>query len=77
MLAAIIGNVLLVLGFTFVGPLPFIPILPTTDLIFGSAPMLGIGFSMIMVSTFGVSQAAAIRAGFNDDLKTYMFVSSK
>ncbi len=77
MFASTIGNLMLALGFTIVGPLPFIPLLPTTDLIYGSSAILGMGTAMVMVSTFGVSQTAAIRAGFNDDLGTYMLISSK
>jgi hypothetical protein len=42
-----------------------------------SAAILAMGYAMIMVSTFGRAQAAAIRNGFNDDLDTYIFVSSQ
>jgi hypothetical protein len=46
-------------------------------LIQGSAGILSGGYAMIMVSTFGRAQAAAIRKGYNDDLDTYIFISSK
>ena len=66
------------IGFLLVGPVPFITTLvPTTGLIQGSGAILGTGYSMIMVSTFGRSQSAAIRNGYNDDLDTYMFISSE
>ena len=54
-------------GFLLVGPLPFMTSLPTsTGLIKGSAAVIGTGYTMVMVSTFGRSQRAAIRNGFND-----------
>jgi hypothetical protein len=66
------------IGFLLVGPVPFITtLIPTTGLIQGSSAILGTGYAMIMVSTFGRSQSAAIRNGYNDDLDTYMFISSK
>ena len=38
---------------------------------------MGAGYALIMVSTFGRAQSAAIRNGFDDDLGTYIFISSK
>ena len=66
------------IAFLLVGPVPFLPnLMPTTGLIQGSGAILGTGYSMILVSTFGRSHHAAIRHGFNDDLDTYMFISSE
>jgi hypothetical protein len=66
------------LAFLFVGPVPFLQFVPTsTGLIQTSAASLSSGYAMIMVSTFGRAQSAAIRNGFEDDLNTYMFISSK
>ena len=77
-IVSILGNILLTVAFLLVGPVPFLTnILPTTSLIQGSAAILGAGYAMVMVSTFGRSQSAAIRNGYNDDLDTYMFISSK
>ncbi len=76
--ASIIGNICLIMGFLFVGPAPlFQDLVPTSQLIKSSGAVLGTGFAMVTVSTFGRSQAAAIRNGYNDDLDTYMFISSK
>ena len=73
-----IGNLLLTLGFLFVGPLPFIKSLPTSiSLIQGSSAFLGTGYAMLGVSTFARSQSAAIMNGFSEDQETYMFVSSE
>jgi len=49
---------------------------PTTSLVQGTVTFLGTGFAMIMVKTFGRSHATGIRNGYNDDLKTDMFISS-
>ena len=76
--ASIMGNVLLMTGFLLVGPAPFLSsLVPTTGLIQGSGAILGTGYGLIVVSTFGRSHRAAMRHGFNDDLDTYMFISSK
>ena len=65
------------LGFLFIGPAPFLPdLLPNSISIKCSVGILGAGFAMVTVSTFGRSQSAAIRHGYNDDLDTYMFISS-
>ena len=74
---SVLGNVLMALAFFFVGPVPFVKALPTSvGLIQASTAMMGAGYALIMVSTFGRAQAAAIRNGFNDDLGTYVFISS-
>ncbi len=68
----------MVIGFLLIGPVPFIKSMaPTTVIIKCLTGILGAGYAMVMVSTFGRSQAAAVRHGYNDDLDTYMFISSK
>ena len=77
-MVSILGNILLTVAFLLIGPAPFLTnLLPSTSLIQGSAAILGAGYAMVMVSTFGRSQSAAIRHGYNDDLDTYMFISSE
>jgi hypothetical protein len=66
------------LAFLFVGPVPYLQFVPTsTGLIQASAASLSAGYAMIVVSTFGRAQSAAIRIGFTGNLCTYMFISSK
>ncbi len=68
----------MLLGFLLIGPAPFIKdLLLTTGLIKCLTGILGAGYAMVMVSTFGRSQAAAKRHGYHADLDTYMFISSK
>ena len=40
-----------------------------------SVALAGIGIGMVMVSTFGRSQSAAIIIGYNDDIDTYLSIS--
>ncbi len=69
---------MLTIAFLLIGPAPFLKnLVPTTSLIQGTGAVLGTGYGMVVVSTFGRSQSAAIRHGYNDDLDTYMFISSK
>ena len=68
---------MLTLGFLFIGPAPFFPdLLPNSLSIKCSGGILGAGFAMVTVSTFGRSQSAAIMNGYNNDMDTYMFISS-
>jgi len=76
--ASILGNVFLMTGFLLVGPARFLPnLVPAVGLIQGSAAILGTGYGLIVVSSFGRSHRAAMRHGFNDDLDTYMFISGE
>ena len=75
---SVLGNAMMLTGFLLVGPAPFITsLVPSTGLIKGAAAIMGTGYPLIMVSTFGRSQAAALRNGYHDDLDTYIFISSK
>jgi hypothetical protein len=74
-MVSVIGNIFMATAFLLIGPVPFIPITPTVPLIQGSLAILGLGYGMVMVSTFGRSQRAAIRKGFNDDMDTYLIIS--
>jgi hypothetical protein len=74
-MVSVIGNTFMATAFLLIGPVPFIPINPTVPLIQGSLAIIGLGYGMVMVSTFGRSQRAAIRKGFNDDMDTYLIIS--
>ncbi len=48
----------MMIGFLLVGPAPFLTsLVPTTGLIKGAAAIFGIGYPMIVVTTFGRSFA--------------------
>jgi hypothetical protein len=77
-MVSITGNLFLTVAFLLVGPVPLLSTMnPTKILIHCSAAILGSGYAMVNVSTFGRSQSAAIRNGYNADIDTYMFISSK
>jgi hypothetical protein len=66
---------LMATAFLLIGPVPFLPLTPTVPLIQASMAICGLGYGMVLVSTFGRSQRAAIRKGFNDDMDTYLIIS--
>ena len=74
---SVLANVFLSIGFLLIGPAPFfLDSNPTALSIKCSGGILGAGFAMVTVSTFGRSQSAAVRNGYNDDMDTYMLISS-
>lgn len=72
---SILGNVFMAVAFLFYGPVPFINVAPSVPIILAMGGLTGIGNGLIMVSTFGRAQSAAIRKGFNDDIDTYLICS--
>ena len=43
----------------------------------GTIGIVGFGYALVMVSTFGRAQGAALRKGFKDDIDTYLLISGK
>ena len=37
--------------------------------------IVGFGYALVMVSTFGRAQGAALRKGFKDDIDTYLLIA--
>ena len=72
---SLFGNAGLVLAFTFIGPLPFIPI--GTNLIVATiaTSLVGFSYAWVMVSTFARAQAAAVQKGFEQETDNYHFIS--
>ena len=62
-------------AFLLIGPVYFIPFETSLALIQGSMAVMGLSFGLILVSTFGRSQRAAIRNGYNSDIDTYLIIS--
>ena len=69
------GNAGLVLAFTFIGPLPFVPINTSVSLATGCTALVGFSYAFVMVSTFARAQAAAVRNGFTKNTETYHLIS--
>ena len=72
---SVLGNITLALGFIFLGPLPFLDIEPSVSLIQGVCGAVGIGYAMIGTSSFMRAQSAAMKLGFEDNIKTYIMIS--
>ena len=70
-----LGNVGLVIAFTFIGPLPFISIETSVPLATGCTALVGFSYAFVMVSTFTRAQGAALRNGFAKDTDTYHLIS--
>ncbi|XP_045590439.1 MFS-type transporter SLC18B1 [Procambarus clarkii] len=70
-----LGTVMVVIAFTFVGPMPFLPLETTLPLCIGALVVHGIGFGAVLVSTFSGCHRDVIANGFPDDLGTYGLVS--
>ena len=70
-----IGNIILAIGFIFLGPLPFLDIEPKVGLIQGVCAAVGVGYAMIGTSSFMRANAAAMQLGYKDNIKTYIMIS--
>jgi len=74
-MVALLGNLAMVIAFTFLAPLPFLPMVPTIGMINVSTAIAGIGIAFTNVSAFTRAQNAAHRIGFDQDLKTHIMIS--
>ena len=62
-------------AFLLIGPVYFIPFETSLALIQGSMAVMGLSYGLILVSTYGRSQRAAIRNGYRDEMDTYLIIS--
>ena len=74
-LISIIGNIVMVFTFTFLGPAPFLNISTSVALIDGILALGGVGYAFVMVSTFSRAQSEVLKKGFSDDIETYLMIS--
>ena len=65
------------LAFLFLGPVPFIQVDTKLSLIQGMVGLVGFGYALVMVSSFGRAQTAALNLGYVDDINTYIMISGK
>ena len=72
---AIFGNIGMVFVFTFIGPLPFVPVQTTVALVFTCVAIFGMSLAFVAVSTFSRAQVSAAREGFQIDTETYYLIS--
>ena len=62
-------------SFLYVGPVPIIPLETSLSVINAMVALVGFGYGLVMVSSFGRSQRAALNLGFADDINTYIMIS--
>ena len=63
------------IAFLFLGPVPFLPVETKLSIIQGMVAMVGFGYALVMVSSFGRAQSAALKLGYADDINTYIMIS--
>ena len=61
--------------FMLLGPVPYIKVQPSDQLIYGMTCLSGLGYTLVMVSTFRRCQSATVKLGFLDDMKTKILIT--
>ena len=76
-IVSICGNGVMVTALLYLGPVPFMPLETNLSVIKGMAVLVGMGNGLLMVSSFGRAQSAALNLGYVDDINTYIMISGK
>ena len=71
---SILGNIVMAIVFMLLGP-AYIKIEPSDQLIYGMTCLSGLGYTLVMVSTFRRCQSATVKLGFVDDMKTKILIT--
>ena len=74
---SILGNLLLLMYYLLIGPVPFVPIELTEVSVYVLAAMVGIGFGCVQVSTFSRSYQTVNKLGFANNIDTNLIMSGK
>jgi hypothetical protein len=73
---SIIGNLFLIVAFTFIGPAPFFANLkPSVELAYGMGSVIGSGYGLVLISSFTRVYKAAMAKGYEDTVNTYLIIS--
>jgi len=72
---SMLGNSLFLLTFLLIGPLPYLPMKPSKELIQGMMALAGVAYSCMVVSSFSRAQTRVLEMGFADDINTYVMIS--
>ena len=65
------------IAFLFLGPVPFIPFETHLSIIQGMTVLVGFGYALVAVPSFGRAQSAALSLGYSEDLNTYIMITGK
>ena len=63
------------IAFLFLGPVPFIPVETKLALIQGMIGLVGFGYALVTVPSFGRAQSAALSLGYSEGLNTYIMIT--
>ena len=74
---SVIGNIFMAITYLFIGPVPFLDIQPSVELIYVMISFGGTAYSIVIVSTLARSQGAAKRIGYTDDVPTTQLISGQ
>ena len=74
---SIVGNMGMALAFLFIGHMPSLNVGTPFQGVLGMVSLIGLGYGLVMVSSFGRSHLAAMNLGFKDDISTYLMISGK
>ena len=75
LLLSSIGNALFIVVFTFIGPLPFISVTLTLEILKGVMAVAGLSYATIIVSSFSHAQDKAFRCGHKNKINTHLMIS--
>ena len=70
------GNIVLMIAFAFLAPSHFIHINPSKCLIQVMIAMAGLGYVLVMVSSFIRARNETLKQGYSDSIKTNLMISS-
>ena len=74
---SVVGNLSMATATLLLGPVTFLPVETKLSMIQGMVGLFGFGDALVMVSSFGRAQSAALKLGYVDDINTYIMISSK
>jgi len=74
-LFSLLGNTLFLITFIFVGPLDFVPIATTKELVRGMMALAGVAYAALVVSSFSRAQCKVLEMGFDDGINTSTMIS--
>ena len=76
-IVSICGNGAMAIAFLYLGPVPFIHLETSLSVIMAMVALVGFGFALVMVSSFGRTQRAALTLCYANDINTSIMISGQ
>ena len=76
-IVSICGNGAMAIAFLYRGPVPFIHLENSLSVIMAMVALVGFGFALVMVSSFGRTQRAALTLCYANDINTSIMISGQ